>query len=71
MTSVQMQVCVPLPAWAIRAGARETIYFNPVETNVAIVTCGGLCPGLNDVVQGLVRKLEDYGVPEGNILGIR
>ncbi|EIE26511.1 phosphofructokinase family protein [Coccomyxa subellipsoidea C-169] len=71
MTSVQMQVCVPLPAWAIRAGARETIYFNPVETNVAIVTCGGLCPGLNDVVQGLVRKLEDYGVPEGNIMGIR
>lgn len=66
-----LQVCVPLPAWGIRAGARETIYFNPAETNVAIVTCGGLCPGLNDVVQGLVRKLEDYGVPEGNILGIR
>lgn len=38
---------------------------------MAIVTCGGLCPGLNDVVQGLVRKLEDYGVPEGNILGIK
>ena len=66
-----LQVCVPLPAWGIRAGARETIYYNPSETNVAIVTCGGLCPGLNDVVQGLVRKLEDYGVPEGNILGIR
>jgi 6-phosphofructokinase 1 len=66
-----LQVCVPLPAWGIRAGARETIYHNPAETNVAIVTCGGLCPGLNDVVQGLVRKLEDYGVPEGNILGIR
>ncbi len=66
-----LQVCVPLPAWGIRAGARETIYFNPADTNVAIVTCGGLCPGLNDVVQGLVRKLEDYGVPEGNILGIR
>ena len=65
------QVCVPLPAWAIRAGARETIYFNPAEVNVAIVTCGGLCPGLNDVVQGLVRKLEDYGVPDGNIMGIR
>ena len=64
-------MCVPLPAWGIRAGARETIYYNPAETNVAIVTCGGLCPGLNDVVQGLVRKLEDYGVPEGNILGIR
>lgn len=31
----------------------------------------GLCPGLNDVVQGIVRKLEDYGVPDGNILGIK
>ena len=65
------QVCVPLPPWAVRAGARKEIYFNPAETNAAIVTCGGLCPGLNDVVQGLVRKLEDYGVPEGNILGIK
>ena len=55
----------------MRAGARETIYYNPAEVTAAIVTCGGLCPGLNDVVQGLVRKLEDYGVPEGNILGIR
>jgi len=62
---------VPLPPWAVRAGARKEIYFNPAEANVAIVTCGGLCPGLNDVVQGLVRKLEDYGVPEGNILGIK
>jgi 6-phosphofructokinase len=35
------------------------------------VTCGGLCPGLNDVVQGLVNKLVDYGVPDSNILGIR
>ena len=60
-----------LPPWAMRAGARETIYYNPAEVTAAIVTCGGLCPGLNDVVQGLVRKLEDYGVPEGSILGIR
>ena len=55
----------------VRAGARETIYHDPSTVNAAIVTCGGLCPGLNDVVQGLVRKLEDYGVPDGNILGIR
>ena len=66
-----VQVCVPLPPWAIRAGARETIYHDPSAVNCAIVTCGGLCPGLNDVVQGIVRKLEDYGVPDGNILGIR
>ena len=60
-----------MPHWAVRAGARKKIYFNPREVTAAIVTCGGLCPGLNDVVQGLVRKLEDYGVPEGNVLGIR
>lgn len=65
------QVCVPLPPWAVRAGARENIFFNPAECKVAIVTCGGLCPGLNDVVQGLVNKLSDYGVPEGHILGIK
>ena len=35
------------------------------------MTCGGLCPGLNDVVQGLVSKLTDYGVPDGNIIGIK
>ena len=69
--STWTQVCVPLPPWAVRAGARETIYHDPSTVNAAIVTCGGLCPGLNDVVQGLVRKLEDYGVPDGNILGIR
>lgn len=69
--TISDRLCVPLPPWAMRAGPRETIYFNPAETRIAIVTCGGLCPGLNDVVQGLVGKSEDYGVPEGNILGIR
>ena len=35
------------------------------------MTCGGLCPGLNDVTAGIVNKLSDYGVPEGKILGIK
>ena len=67
----------PRPPVAARAvsvappGARDTIYHDPKHTTAAIVTCGGLCPGLNDVVAGLVNKLTDYGVPEGNILGIR
>lgn len=39
--------------------------------SAAIVTCGGLCPGLNDVVQNIVTTLADYGVPEDQILGIR
>jgi len=65
------QLSIPLPPWAIRAGARKTIYFDPSQVTAAIVTCGGLCPGLNDVVAGIVNKLTDYGVPEGKILGIK
>lgn len=41
-----------LPRQAIRAGPRETIYHAPPTAHIAIVTCGGLCPGLNDVVRG-------------------
>ena len=59
------------PTTAVRAGPREAIYFNPLTTHAAIVTCGSLCPGLNDVLRAIVLKLLDYGVPEGQILGIR
>jgi hypothetical protein len=51
------QLTTPLPPWAVRAGARETIYHDPRHTTAAIVTCGGLCPGLNDVVA--VRGVAD------------
>lgn len=37
-----------------RAGPREKIYFKPETVNAAIVTCGGLCPGLNDVIRQVV-----------------
>ncbi|PRW56044.1 phosphofructokinase family isoform B [Chlorella sorokiniana] len=62
---------MPLPDHAMRSGPRETIYFNPKDTHVAICTVGGICPGLNDVVRAMVHKLLDYGVPEANIMGIR
>ena len=46
-----------------RAGPREKIYFHPAHTRAAIVTCGGLCPGLNDVIRAIVRCLwYRYGV---------
>lgn len=51
------QLSAPLPPWAIRAGAREKIYHDPRNTTAAIVTCGGLCPGLNDVVAVSVTAL--------------
>lgn len=60
-----------IPNWCIRAGPRQTVYFNPPDVTAAIVTCGGLCPGLNDVVQNIVFTLLDYGVKEENVLGIR
>lgn len=52
------------------AGPREKIYFEPEKVRAAIVTCGGLCPGLNNVVRGIVRVLKnEYGVK--TVLGIR
>lgn len=40
-----------------KAGPREKIFFNPDDVKVAIVTCGGLCPGLNDVIRAIVNCL--------------
>ena len=58
----------PIPALEA-AGPREMIYHDPSWTRAAIVTCGGLCPGLNNVIKSLVRVLWfDYGVR--NIFGI-
>ena len=45
------------------AGPRENIFFDPPKTTAAIVTCGGLCPGLNDIIRGIVTQLSTrYGV---------
>ncbi len=53
-----------------KSGSREKIYFDPAKSKAAIITCGGLCPGLNNVVRQLYYTLSDaYGVPE--VYGIR
>ena len=50
------------------AGPRERLFFDPKHTRAGIVTCGGLCPGLNNVIRSLVLELHHgYGVRE--ILG--
>lgn len=47
------------------AGPREKIYFDPAKVVAGIVTCGGLCPGLNDVIRSVVMNLKhQYGVPK-------
>jgi 6-phosphofructokinase 1 len=46
-----------------RAGPREFIYFTPAHVHAGIVSCGGLCPGINDVIRSIVRCLWiRYGV---------
>jgi len=52
------------------AGPRPKIYFDPSKTKCAIVTCGGLCPGINDVIRAIVMEAHhQYGVSA--TLGIR
>ncbi len=53
-----------------KAGPKENIFFEPAKTKVGIVTCGGLCPGVNNVIRSLVNQLYyRYGIKR--ILGIR
>ncbi|RLB55779.1 MAG: ATP-dependent 6-phosphofructokinase [Deltaproteobacteria bacterium] len=52
------------------AGPRERLFFDPADTSAAILTAGGLCPGLNDVIRALVHQLYfNYGVQR--IKGVR
>ena len=55
-----------------RAGPRRKLYFDPAKTRAGIVTCGGLCPGLNNVIRSAYLELtfgyggkEGYGVRDG------
>ena len=52
------------------AGPREHIYFDPGKTAAAVLTCGGLSPGLNDVIRRIVMELW-HGYHVVKILGIR
>lgn len=53
-----------------RAGPRRKIFFDPALTKVGIVTCGGVCPGLNDVVKQITLALwHVYGVRD--IIGLK
>ena len=58
-----------LPTFEL-AGPRNRVFFEPDKLRCGIVTCGGLCPGINNVVRGLVLELTHaYGVKE--IFGFR
>ena len=52
-----------IPVSFEKAGPKEHIFFEPAKTKVGIVTCGGLCPGLNNVIRSLVNELYyRYGI---------
>lgn len=60
----------PVPVSFEPIGPRKNIYFDPPKTKCAIVTCGGLCPGINDVIRAIVMEAYyKYHIP--SVLGIR
>ncbi|HHO47741.1 MAG TPA: ATP-dependent 6-phosphofructokinase [Desulfobacteraceae bacterium] len=57
-----IEICGEIPCFEM-AGPRGQIFFDPAETSCGIVTCGGLCPGINDVIRAIVMSLyHHYGV---------
>ncbi|WP_029895831.1 ATP-dependent 6-phosphofructokinase [Desulfohalovibrio reitneri] len=52
------------------AGPREPIYFKPSKVKCAIVTCGGLCPGINDVIRSIVLEAH-HSYDVAAVFGIR
>ena len=52
-----------------KAGPHQHLYFDPAKTKAAIVTCGGICPGLNNVIRSIVHQLY-YRYNVNRIVGI-
>jgi 6-phosphofructokinase 1 len=52
------------------AGPRAKLFFDGDKTRAGIVTCGGLCPGLNNVIRSLFQELH-YGYGVSEVLGFR
>lgn len=52
------------------AGPRASLFFDPKSTRAGIITCGGLCPGLNNVIRSLFLELH-YGYGVAEVLGFR
>jgi len=59
----------PFPSFEM-AGPRSHIYFDPSKLRCALVTCGGMCPGLNDIIRSIVLELY-YGYGVRHIYGVK
>jgi 6-phosphofructokinase 1 len=69
LSALQGQFSFDRPAFEL-AGPRNRVFYDVTTLRAGIVTCGGLCPGLNNVIQGIVTQLSrGYGVRE--IYGFR
>jgi len=72
----ELQALVPylrrgdLPPSFERAGPRERLFFDPARITCGVLTCGGLCPGLNNVIRSVVLQLH-YGYGVRRVLGFR
>ena len=53
-----------------RAGPRRKIYFDPTKLKAAVVSCGGMCPGINSLVRAIVMQLH-YMYDVKNVVGVR
>jgi len=56
----------------LRAGPHNELWFRPKNIKACIVTCGGLCPGLNNVIREICMTLihtygadKVFGIPYG------
>ena len=71
--TIRASAQTPLPEECVsveKAGPRRKIFFDPTVTTCAVVTCGGLCPGINDVIRSIVMHAY-YGYGVRRILGLR
>lgn len=69
-TTAACRDCKRPPPSLEAAGPRRNLFFDPPTVRTAIVTCGGLCPGLNDVIRALVMvSWYRYGVRD--IVGLK
>lgn len=69
MSVISAKTMAMLPSFET-AGPRRKIYFHPSRTTVGVVSCGGLCPGVNNVIRGVVQELTvHYRV--NRVLGFR
>lgn len=65
-----INVKVPTVIEVEAAGPRSQLYFDPPKTRLGIVTCGGICPGINDVIRSIVLAAHhNYGVK--SVVGFR